>query len=368
MTRVLQILSSLKEGGGVQTMLRNYYSHMDLSGLQTDFVVCGSQIGGMEAWFEALGSRIRHIPPRGQNPVGNLSGLRNILRTGHYDVVHCHQDYHGAAASAMAEHYGVKKRIIHSHQAYPPENWLQRTRRRISVPGLLRSATDFAACGRMAGEWLYGSEMMESGRVQILHNAVSPGRYAFSGESRERLRRELGIDRDTGVLGHVGRFSRQKNHALTVRIFAEFSRHHRDCVLLLAGDGELRQDTEKQVRELGLEEKVRFLGIRQDVPELLSAMDLFLLPSRWEGLCFVMIEAQMNGLPAVCSSYVSRDVKLADNVFFTADHAYDDPAAWSCLMEKALSAGRGDYREAVAAAGYDICREAKKLEELYRGV
>ena len=82
----------------------------------------------------------------------------------------------------------------------------------------------------------------------------------------------------------------------------------------------------------------------------------------------MMIEAQMNGLPAVCSSYVSRDVKLADNVFFTADHAYDDPAAWSCLMEKALSAGRGDYREAVAAAGYDICREAKKLEELYRGV
>lgn len=368
MTRVLQILSSLNEGGGVQTMLKNYYSHMDLSQLETDFVVCGDQVGGMEEWFRVLGSKIYHIPPRRENPAGNLAGLRNIIKNGNYDVVHCHQDYHGAAAIAMAKRYGVKKRIIHSHQAYPPENGLKKLRRQSSVPSLLRNATDFAACGYLAGEWLYGREMMESGRVLILHNAFSPKRYAFSQDNRDRLRGKLGLDRDALVLGHVGRFSGPKNHALAVRIFAEFYQSHKNAVLLLVGDGELRPDVEKQVKEQGLEAQVHFLGVRQDVPELLSAMDLFFLPSRWEGLGIVAMEAQMNGLPTVCSSYVPREVKLADNVFFADNDAYDNLAAWCRLLETALASGRGDYRAAVSQGGYDICQEAKKLEELYLDV
>ena len=365
MTRVLQILSSLKEGGGVQTMLKNYYSHMELSALQTDFVVCGEQTGGLEEWFRRTGSEIYHIPPRARNPVGNLTALNDIIKNGQYDVVHCHQDYHGAAAIAMAKQYGVKKRIIHSHQAFPPENGLQRLRRQSSVPSLLRNATVFAACGRLAGEWLYGREMVESGQVLVLHNAISPQPYTFSQENRERLRGALGLNPDDLVLGHIGRFSRPKNHALAVSIFADFYRSHKNAVLLLAGDGELRPDVEKQVKALGLEFRVHFLGVRQDVPELLSAMDLFLMPSRWEGLGIVLIEAQANGLPAVCSSSVPREVKLADNIFFADDASYDNTAALCRLLETALAAGRGDYRASVERGGYDICREAKKLEELY---
>ena len=365
MTRVLQILSSLKEGGGVQTMLRNYYSYMDLSSLQTDFVVCGEEIGGMEEWFRGIGSEIYHIPPRAKDPVGNLAKLKKIIKNGQYDVVHCHQDYHGAAAIAMAKRYGVKKRIIQSHQAFPPENGLQKLRRQRSVPSLLRNATVFAACGRLAGEWLYGRELMESGRVLVLHNAISIQRYAFSQENRERLRGEMGLSPDDLVLGHIGRFSRPKNHALAVSIFAEFYQNHKNAVLLLAGDGELRPDVEKQVKVLGLESRVHFLGIRQDVPELLSVMDLFLLPSRWEGLGIVAMEAQANGLPVVCSSSVPQEVKLADNLFFADEDSYDSTVSWCRLLERALAAGIGDYRASVERGGYDICREAKKLEELY---
>lgn len=122
MPRVLQVLSSLQTGGGVQVMLKNYYAQLAPLAFQTDFVVCGTERGGLEPWFEALGAEIHHIPPRSEDPVGNLRALRRILADGHYDVVHCHQDYHGAAAMAMARRCGVPVRIIHSHQAYPPES------------------------------------------------------------------------------------------------------------------------------------------------------------------------------------------------------------------------------------------------------
>ena len=365
MTRVLQILSSLKEGGGVQTMLKNYYSNMNLSNLQTDFIVCGEEIGGMETWFEHLDARVYHVPPRSQDIFGNLAGIRKILKDGHYDVVHCHQDYHGAAAIAMAKHYGVKKRIIHSHQAYPPEKAIQKLRRRISVHNLLHDATDFAACGVLAAKWLYGEKMLEEGHVMILHNAIHAERYAFSEKNRSRLRLELDLDKDSIVLGHIGRFSNQKNHALTIRIFEKFYQSHKNAVLLLIGEGELFPRVVEQVQQLGMEKHVRFLAIRQDVPELLSAMDIFFLPSRWEGLGIVAIESQMNGLPTVCSPYVPYETKIADNVFFVPSVAYEDTSAWCEVLESALAAGRGDYRDVVANAGYDISREAKKLEELY---
>ena len=151
MPRVLQVLSSLQTGGGIQVMLKNYYAQLAPLAFQTDFVVCGTERGGLEPWFEALGAEIHHIPPRSEDPVGNLRALRRILADGHYDVVHCHQDYHGAAAMAMARRCGVPVRIIHSHQAYPPESALKRLRRRIESPLVIRDATVLAACGELAG-------------------------------------------------------------------------------------------------------------------------------------------------------------------------------------------------------------------------
>lgn len=367
MKRVLQILSSLNDGGGVQTMLKNYYAHMDRSQLHTDFVVCGDQIGGMEAWFAQLGAHVYHIPPRKENPLGNLNGLRRIIKNGHYDVIHCHQDYHGAIAIAMAKRYGVPRRIIHGHQAYPQENAVKKIRRKCSVRSLLKNATDFVACGELAGEWLYGKQMMETGRVKILHNAIPTTTYVYSEENRHRLRGVLGISQDTLVVGHIGRFSKPKNHTLMIHIFAEFYQKHPNAVLLLVGDGELRAETEQLVAQLGLENCVQFLGVRRDVPALLSAMDVFLLPSRWEGLGIVVVESQVNGVPVVCSAQVPREVKLADNVLFIPEEHYEDSDSWCDMLEQALTIGRGDYEAEVIEAGYDICREAKKLEQLYLG-
>ena len=351
MPRVLQVLSSLQTGGGVQVMLKNYYAQLAPLAFQTDFVVCGTERGGLEPWFEALGAEIHHIPPRSEDPVGNLRALRRILADGHYDVVHCHQDYHGAAAMAMARRCGVPVRIIHSHQAYPPESALKRLRRRIESPLVIRDATVLAACGELAGAWLYGQDAVDSGRVVILRNAIDTEAFAFSPEA--------------AVIGHVGRFCEAKNHRLLLDIFAEFHRRRPDSVLLLAGDGPLRPEIEHQADRLGLGDSLRFLGMRTDVPQLLSTMDLFLLPSRWEGLGIAAVEAQASGLPCVCSHKVSREVKLTDQLRFLPEESYTAPAAWCGVMEQALSVGRRDGRDAVCAGGYDIRRQARRLESLY---
>lgn len=366
MVHVLQILSSLKNGGGIQSMLKNYYTIMDLSSIQTDFIVCGDDVGELEAWFKERGSQVYHVPPRSRNFAANIFGIRAIIRNGSYDVVHCHQDYRGAVAIAIAKRYGVKKRIIHCHQAYPPENAVKKLRRYLSTRVLLRDATDFVACSALAGKWLYGEQMLKVGRVTILHNAISAERYIFSEENRERIRAELSIATDAIVVGHIGRFSYQKNHALLIEIFRAFHQEHGNAVLLLIGNGELSPEIQNRVNELKLEDQVRFLGVRQDVPVLFSAMDAFLLPSRFEGLPVVAIEAQANGLPVICSGRISREVQVADNVFFTDEDAYENVTTWCSTIDAALRKGRTDNRQAMIRAGYDIHQEAGKLEKLYR--
>ena len=366
MPRVLQVMSSLQTGGGVQAMLRNYYAQLEPLAFQTDFVVCGAERGGLEPWFEALGAQIYHIPPRLANPMGNIRWLQRILDSGHYDVLHCHQDYHGALVMAMAKHCGIPVRIIHSHQAYPPEGTLKRLRRQLESRIVMRDATVLAACGELAGAWLYGQKAVDSGQVVILRNAIDVDVFAFSQEARCSLRREMAISRETTVIGHVGRFTEQKNHGLLLDIFAEFHRRRPDSVLLLAGDGPLRPEVEQQAARLQLQDAVRFLGMRTDVPQLLSAMDLFLLPSRWEGLCVVAVEAQANGLPCVCSNKVTGEVKLTNRLHFMPEEAYINPEAWCDVMERVLSDRRqDDATEFVRDAGYDIRREAKRLEFLY---
>lgn len=368
MTRVLQVVSSLQTGGGVQTMLKNYYSHIEPMSFKSDFVVCGKEIGGMESWFEKYGAHIYHISPRAKHPVKNLCALYRILKDGHYDVLHCHQDYHGAAAVAIAKHLGVPVRIIHSHQAFPPENTLKKIRRYFGRHIIMRDASVLAACGEAAGLWLYGKKTVESGCVEILRNAIDVDAFSFTQEGRNRLRNELGISEKVIAVGHVGRFAEQKNHSLLVNIFAEFHRQRPDSVLLLIGDGPLRPAVEAQVAKLGIRNAVFFLGIRTDVPQLLSSMDLFLLPSRFEGLGIVAVEAQVSGLPCICSHKVPQEVKITENLCFMPEFSYTDCVAWSCMMERKLATGRTDGATAAKMAGYDIYSEAKKLEMLYLNV
>lgn len=362
--RVLQICASLSRGGGVQTVLQNYYAHMNQNEYLFDFVVMGTDVGELEKWFESRGSRVYHIPPRSASFRKNTEELNQIIKKGNYDVVHCHQDYKSVIALIMAKVYGVKTRIVHCHQAFPKESAKSRMIRNLSTLLIKCFANVFIGCGEDAAKWLYGERMVKTGKAVVLNNAIDLERYAFSDEKRKQIRSELGLENKL-VLGIVARITAVKNHRLLLDVFAEFHRRHEQSVLLLVGDGELTDELKGYCHSLNLSESVIFLGARSDVHELLSAMDVSVLTSRSEGLGLVMIEAQANGLPAVCSPFVPREVGLQRNVLFVSKNDYENTEAWCSVIQKALDMGRLEDIATLNRAGYDIRLEAKRLEEIY---
>ena len=363
--KILHICSSLEGGGGVQTVLKNYYTYMNKDEFRFDFIVHGGKIGELEKWFQSYGSEIFHVTPRSVNPIKNVREIASVIKRGNYDVVHCHQDYHGAIAMLLAKHYGVEKRIIHCHRAFPPEKWYHKIIRGIETFIIKKTATNFMACSSYAAEWLFGKKAFLQ-NVILLKNAIQLERFLFSNEKRENIRKELKLESSL-VIGHVGRFTYPKNHDLLIDIFAEYLKKCPYAVLVLVGEGELRGKVEEKIKFLGIEDNVQMLGVRNDVPDLLNAMDVFVLPSRYEGLGNVAIESQANGLPVICSGFVPHDVAISDNVLFVEKGKYTDILRWVSAIDKALEKGRSNNIEALRKAGYDITIEAKKLEEIYRG-
>lgn len=362
--RVLQICASLSRGGGVQTVLQNYYAHMNQKEYIFDFVVMGTEVGELEEWFESRGSCVYHVTTRSVSFRKNTEELKQIIQRGNYDVVHCHQDYKSLIAIIIAKLYGVKTRIVHCHQAVPKESAKSRIIRRLSTLLIKCFANVFIGCSEDAAKWLYGERMLKTGKVIILNNAIDLEKYAFSEEKREQIRFELGLENKL-VLGNVARITGVKNHKLLVDIFAKFHQQKDQSVLLLVGDGELMDEIKGYCKSLKLSESVIFLGARSDVHELLSAMDVSVLTSRSEGLGLVIIEAQANGLPAVCSPFVPREVGLHRNVLFVPESDYENTEAWCSVIEKTLDIGRLEDVAVLTQAGYDIRQEAKKLEKIY---
>lgn len=363
--RILQICASLSRGGGVQTVLRNYYAHMNQKEYIFDFVVMGTEVGELEEWFENRGSHVYHVPPRSVSFRKNTRELKQIIKNGNYDAVHCHQDYKSLIAIIIAKLYGVKTRIVHSHQAFPEESTKSRIIRRLSVLLIKWFANVFIGCGEDAAKWLYGERALKTGKAIILKNAIDLEKYAFSKEKRKQIRFEFGLENKL-VLGNVARITGVKNHRLLIDVFAKFHQQKEQSVLLLVGDGELMDETKDYCKSLGLVESVIFLGARSDVHELLSAMDVSVLTSRSEGLVLVIVEAQANGLPAVCSPFVSREVGLQSNVLFVPEKEYENEEVWCSVIEKALEVGRLEDETVLIQAGHDIRKEAKKLERIYR--
>lgn len=363
--RILQICASLSKDGGVQNVLKNYYAHMNQEEYIFDFVVMGAEVGELEEWFKRRGSCVYHVTPRSVNFKKNTEELKQIIKRGNYDVVHCHQDYKSLIAIIIAKLYGVETRIVHCHQMFQNESAKSRIIRNISTLLIKCFANVFIGCGEDATKCLYGERMLKTGKAIILNNAIDLEKYAFSKEKRKQIRFELELENKL-VLGSVARITEIKNHKLLVDVFAKYHQQNAQSVLLLVGSGELMDEIKGYCKSLGLSEYVIFLGARSDVHELLSAMDIFVLTSRSEGLGLVLIETQANGLPAVCSPFVPREVGLHRNVLFVSENDYENTEAWCSVMEKALDIGRLEEVVALTQVGYDIRQEVKKLEKIYK--
>lgn len=277
-----------------------------------------------------LGGRIVTIRPRSQSPTGNLRDLRDLFGAVAFEVVWSHQTVLNTIAPlGLAKRAGVPVRVMHSHSTQNMGTWVAATAHPVNKRLLGRVANRRFACSQVAAHWFYGT-----GEYQLVPNIFDVERFTFDPEERSLTRASLGLSPDTIALVHAARFGVEKNHELDLAVVAELRARGRDVVLLLVGDGERRPLVEDAVLREGLSEHVRFLGIRSDVPQLLQAADLMLLPSRFEGLPYTVLEAQAAGLPVLVSDRVSPDCRAGGEVRFVELEA--SAGAWADAVEDLL--------------------------------
>lgn len=356
--RVLQVVTNM-DRGGLETMLMNYYRHVDRESVQFDFLTHRADQAAYDDEIKALGGRIYHLPrliPWSRSYGKALN--RFFAQHPEYQIVHVHQDCLSSVILQEAKKCGVPVRIAHSHNADQDKN-LKYPIKLFYMRSIPRYATDLMACSQKAGEWMF-----RGAPFTVLHNAIDAAAYSFDVSKREDVRRRLKIPEEALVLGHVGRFMPQKNHEFLLDIFSAAARKEANARLLLIGDGDLRAKIEAKAQQLGLSDRVIFTGVRADVPDLLQAMDLFVLPSLYEGLGIAAVEAQASGLPCVISDRVPNECMVTRGLV-TEMCLSDTPEQWAEHILSRRNAERTDRYEEVSASGYDIVDSAKRLEQFY---
>lgn len=359
--RVLNMFT-IMDRGGAETMVMNYYRHIDRTRVQFDFLVHREQRGAYDDEIERMGGRIyRMCPVYPQNFSRYKRDLRTFFRTHpEYKIIHSHMSELGYFAFREAERQGVPVRICHAHNAphgFDAKMIIRTYFKKRMMPYL----THLFMCGEESGKWLYGEK--NKSRFIMLNNAIDAAVYSFDASKREEMRHQLSLTGEL-VIGHVGRFNPQKNHAFLLDIFAALLKKEPNAALLLVGGGADMPKIQAKARELGIAEHVRFLGVRSDVADLMQAMDVFVFPSLYEGLPVTMVEAQASGLPCIISDKVPPECILTDGLVNIMPLSAS-PEAWAEKILAMRAVPRTDRHEKIAAHGFDISTEAVKLQEFY---
>lgn len=352
--RVAQMMTDMNYGG-VEMVVMNYYRHIDRTKVQFDFFALeGSSIPQREE-IERLGGRV-YVVPKYTHLIQYEKEIQRIFRENNYQIVHSHMNTLSVFSLYGAKQAGVPNRILHNHSTAGKGETKKNIIKYMLRPFAKIYPTELCACSKLAGEWIYGKDV----EFKVFNNAIDLDKYRYDPEKRDALRKELGVE-DKKVIGHIGRFCYQKNHALLIDIFAEVAKQEKDALLMLIGEGELEQEIREKVHALGLDGKVLFLGKRADAYRYYQAMDLFLLPSRYEGLPVVGVEAQAAGLPCVFSGNVTEEAKLLD----TTVYINGDVEQYVSAVLSGMRSNRVDTCGKLHDVGFDINCEATKLTQYY---
>lgn len=341
---------------GMTSVIYNYANAMDRSGLQLHFLTYGELLPAVRERFAPLGE-ILFTADRKQSTAAYVRDYIALLRSHRFDVVHIHGNSGTMLIEVLlAKLCGVKTVLIHAHSTrtnHPVVNAV------LKYP-MMWLARECIACSGITGRWLYGKH-----RHTVMNNAVELEKFRFQESSRERYRQEFGLGKEF-LIGHIGHFTEPKNHFFLIEVFALFQKLEPDSKLLLIGSGERFDQVQELVSRLGLKDSVIFTGRRSDVADLYSAMDLFILPSCWEGLPLVLVEAQMNGLPLLVSDAVTPDAQCTERVFYKPLDAGAESWAETLQQLQQSSWDRSvDFRNTIARKGFDISAEADKLRQMY---
>lgn len=362
--RVAQIIGKWV-GGGVESVVMNYYRHIDRTKIQFDFVCDNDSINIPYDEIKKLGGRIILVPPY-QKVFEYQKELIKIFKENNYKIVHSHINTLSIFPLRAAKKAGVPVRIAHSHSTTNKKEWKKNILKQILRPFSKIYATDYMCCSELAGRWLFGNKEYDKGNVYLLNNAIDLDKFKYDEQLRNKKRKELNIKDDTLVIGHIGRFVEQKNHRFLIDIFNEVHKQNNDSLLILVGQGPLMEEIKEKVKNLGLEDYVKFLGQRNDVNELYQVFDVFCLPSLYEGLPVVGIEAQAIGLLCVLSDDMTKETKVLNETKFLSLKQSADIWAKIILNKQLMLLNKNNTTKKMSAVGYDINIESFKLEKIYK--
>lgn len=349
--RILQIGMHDKIGG-VETYLMNYYRNIDKSKVQFDFINPYDKLCFEEEILN-LGGNIYKIPSFKKHPILYYLKLKKIIKKNNYKIVHINML---SAANILpifaASRCKVKHIIAHSHNGNIPEGVLRKVLNKLNKRILLKKATDFFACSKLAGEWLFGKK----NQFTVINNAIDLKKFEFSKKDRNEIRNKYNL-KEKYVIGHIGRFSYQKNHDFLIDAFNEYSKIDKNAILMLIGEGELQNKIKEKIIKYNLENQVIFVGTTNEISKYLSAMDLFVLPSYFEGFPVTGVEAQANGLNIAFSNYITNEIDISKkNEFLNLDiHE------WVDYFKKGKKSKRFEFKN----KEYDVNYNVLKLEERY---
>lgn len=312
--KVLVIVGSLKTGG--QEKMSAELSKLNDSNILFDFVVYHSDKGAYEDELLQLGYNVIHINYPKYNFYKYYKIIKKInLEYGPYDVVHCHGVLNNGVNIFIAKLLNIPKRISHCHSSNngrKSQNLLTQIYQKIMKSLILKYSTDLIACGKKAGEYLYGKEFLERGLV--IPNGIAVEEYKYNLINRKKIRKEIRVSENQKIIGIVARLSEVKNHLRLLDIFKEIVSKDSTYMLAIVGNGEMKEHIVEKIKEKKLSDNVIMLGDRQDICQLLSAFDFFILPSLFEGFPVSLIEAQANGLICFVSNNISTEVDITNSV------------------------------------------------------
>ncbi len=359
--RILQVVAKMNRAG-TETMLMNFYRHIDRNKVQFDFAVCTSEKCDYEEEIISLGGRIYRYP--------RYTGYNHFQYKEWWDsFFNEHQEYkiiHGHIGSTAAIYLGIAKKhglftIAHSHGTKEP----------LSVRSIIYSiysyrtrfvADQFFGCSMQALIDRYGKKVAYSDKSRVLKNAIDVKAYAYNERIREEVRSELGLKEGMLTIGTVGRLSQPKNPHMILRIIQALKAKEIEFRFIWCGTGELKEEIDKAIIDMGLEDIVLMLGLRNDIPRILQAMDIFIFPSLWEGLGIVAIEAQAAGLQTLCSDQIPQEAKVTDLCHFIT---VDDVSKWVTEIVNNRFYKRINTLESINNNGYDIYKAAELMQEFY---
>lgn len=361
MRRILHITSSLNRNG-TETFIMNVYRHIDRSLIQFDFLLFSQSTKGYYEEALSLGAKIYHLRTRRDGLIKYYIDIFRFfkLHASEYDGIH----FSACSLTTIfpivcAKIFHIPIRIVHAHSTSWEgiHNYVFHKINRLIIPVI---ATDFLACSDEAVKWFY--PLCIKHKCQLIKNGIETQRFSYNSKVREEIRKDLKLEQ-AFVIGHVGRFVEVKNHKFLLKLLQHTLCKIPTAKLLLAGDGELLEKIKKQAIEMQLDSKVIFLGHRTDVENILQAFDCFVLPSLYEGLPFVLLEAQCSGLKVLASDVISPEAKVTDNIFTL--NLNQDISIWVEYLLRFTHYSRVDTSLSIAEKGYSIENTVREMTRIY---